>query len=75
VVLLDMGMEGREGRRALAALRAVNPEIRCCLMGGHAVPLSRAELLSLGGARFLHKPFSFAELVQALWRLAQAGSG
>src|SRR3954463_6354634 len=75
VVLLDMGMEGREGPRTLAALRTLDPQVRCCLMSGHAVPLSREELLGPGTVRLLRRPFSFAELVQALWRMAQAGSG
>jgi CheY-like chemotaxis protein len=69
VVLLDVRMPGLNGPRTFAALREINPEIRCCFMSGDAGEYTVGELLAAGAVGFLAKPFRVAE-VEALVRQA-----
>jgi CheY-like chemotaxis protein len=69
VVLMDVCMPELDGPRTLRALRALDPDVRCCLMSGHGGTYTDAELLEMGAARFFPKPFRLAELVHELKRL------
>jgi two-component system response regulator AtoC len=62
-VLLDVRMPGMDGPEALAALRQINPAVRCCFMSSYIEGYSREELLALGANDFFLKPISLAELV------------
>jgi hypothetical protein len=50
----------------MAALRAVDPGVRCCLMGGFVEDDERERLLTLGAAAVLAKPFDFGTLADSL---------
>jgi CheY-like chemotaxis protein len=63
-VLLDVSMPEMTGPQTLAALRAVNPAVRCCLMSGY----DTQDVRGLGDD-FLLKPFLLDEAVDVLWRL------
>jgi len=63
-VLLDVWMPGMTGPQTLAALRALDPAVRCCLMSGY----DSEEVRGLGD-HFLLKPFVLAEAAEVLWRL------
>src|SRR5260370_17776062 len=69
VVLLDVHMPGTDGPRTLAALRALNPLIRCCFMSGDLGSYTEGGLCNLGAAAVIRKPFRLADGVQPLWRL------
>lgn len=70
-VLLDVQMPGLDGPQTLAALRQINPDVRCCFMSGNTGEYSAEELLRLGAARVLPKPFlNLKELGQALREVA-----
>jgi CheY-like chemotaxis protein len=56
--LLDMTMPGLDGSTTLDRLRARQPELRVLLTSGYERPPDRAP--------FLQKPFSLAELEQAV---------
>jgi CheY-like chemotaxis protein len=70
VVLLDVCMPGMDGPKTLAALRALDPAVRCCLLTGHAGAYSEEGLLALGADRVLLKPFPLDELTRVLRGLA-----
>jgi len=74
VVLLDVQMPHLDGPQTLAALRKIDPAVRVVFMSGNTGRYSGEELLALGAARVLQKPFdSIAELGQLLRGLAGRG--
>jgi CheY-like chemotaxis protein len=58
LVLLDVRMPDLDGPRTLAALREVDPHVRCCFMSGDRGSYSPEQLLAMGAARVLDKPFA-----------------
>jgi CheY-like chemotaxis protein len=74
VVLLDVRMPGLDGPRTLAALRRLNPTVRCCFMTGNMGLYTPEELLALGAVQVFPKPFDLPQLAEALWQLASRGS-
>jgi two-component system, OmpR family, response regulator len=71
VVLLDVRMPGLDGPQTLAALREVDPGVRCVFMSGDTRGYSTDELLGLGAAGVVAKPFRcLAELAGTLREVA-----
>src|SRR4051812_16678535 len=66
LVLIDLHMAEMDGPEALAALRAIDPAVRCWFMTIGAVPRDRRELLGMGAGGVLYKPFTPAQLKAAL---------
>ena len=67
LVLLDVRMETQNGPDTLAALRRLDPRVRCCFMSGHAGDYSNSDLLALGASHVFSKPFrSLNELTRTL---------
>jgi CheY-like chemotaxis protein len=73
VVLLDVLMPGLDGPQTLAALQALNPQIRSCFMSGDLGSYTEERLRGLGAAAILQKPFRLAEVAQVLRQLASHG--
>jgi two-component system, OmpR family, response regulator len=71
VVLLDVQMPGMDGPQTLAALREIEPEIRCVFMSGNTGRYTAEELLALGAAQILQKPFSLDEAIRTLLEVAR----
>jgi CheY-like chemotaxis protein len=72
VVLLDVQMPGMDGPQTLTALRKVDPTIPVVFMSGNCGLYSIEDLLDLGAAGVLAKPFSsLAELVRVLRQAAE----
>ena len=69
VVLLDVYMPGLDGPSALAQIRQIAPQVRCCFMSGHAAHYGADNLLALGAARVFEKPFDLEEVIEALGEL------
>jgi CheY-like chemotaxis protein len=67
-VLLDVQMPGADGPQTLRTLRAIEPQIRCCFMSGNLGDYSEEELLDLGAALVIPKPFRITEVLEALQR-------
>lgn len=70
VVLLDVRMPGLDGPGTFAALREINPDIRCCFMSGDPGHYTDQMLLDLGAAGVFRKPFPLGEVAQQLACLA-----
>ncbi len=68
-VLLDVQMPGLDGPQTLCTLQAIDPQVRCCFMSGNLGDYGEQELLELGAALVIPKPFRLAEIIQALQRL------
>jgi carbon storage regulator CsrA len=75
VVLLDVRMPVLDGPCALAELRRMNREIRCCFMTGDLGRHAETTLSSLGAAAVIRKPFRPVEVARMLWELAAAADG
>ena len=75
LVLLDVQMPGLDGPHTLAALRQLNPQVRCCFMSGALGLYTAEELRGLGAGGFLQKPFCLAEAGRVLGRLANLTVG
>ena len=70
VVLLDVQMPGLDGPETLAALRELNPRVRCCFMTGDLGLYADRTLLDLGAATVFMKPFRLSEVAHQLVHLA-----
>jgi CheY-like chemotaxis protein len=72
LVLLDVLMPGGlDGVDTLAALREINPGVRCCFMSGDTGCYPVHKLLAMGAVDVLFKPFAdLSGLRQTLWELA-----
>ena len=70
LALLALHMPGLDGPATLLALRALRPDLPCCFMSGGNGKYTEQELLKMGEARLLRKPFSLAELAGVLRQLA-----
>jgi CheY-like chemotaxis protein len=73
LVLLDVTMPGElDGLRTLAALREIDPDVRCCFMSGEFARYPVDVLLERGVLAVLLKPFDLAELMRTFRELARA---
>jgi CheY-like chemotaxis protein len=70
VVLLDVCMPGLDGPRTLEALREIYPGVPACFMTGNAGRYPPDELLQLGAAYVIAKPFHLDELANMLEMVA-----
>jgi two-component system, OmpR family, response regulator len=69
LAVLEVYLRGWDGPRTLAALRQIDPRLRCCLMSGHAGHYTPQALRALGAERLVSKPFRCAELARSLQQL------
>jgi CheY-like chemotaxis protein len=74
VALLDVQMPGLDGPWTLAALQQVNPHVRAVFITGNSGDYDAELLLAMGAAGVLQKPFSLAEVAQAVRRLLPPGN-
>ncbi len=73
VVLLDVQMPGLDGPQTLAALRQIDPHVRAVFMSGNTGDYTVADLLDLGAACVISKPFRLDDLTQTLRGVAGRG--
>jgi two-component system cell cycle sensor histidine kinase/response regulator CckA len=68
-ILLDVRMPTLDGPQTLAAIREVDPGVRAAFVTGFQGEYSEAELMLLGAAAVLSKPFRVEELRDVLAEL------
>jgi CheY-like chemotaxis protein len=73
VVLLDVRLPGPDGPQTLAALRELDPRVRCCFMSGDLGSYTEEDLRERGAAGVLPKPFRLDGVARVLRELATAG--
>jgi two-component system response regulator PrrA len=66
LALLDVRLPVLDGAETMAALRAVDPGVPCCLLGAFVEDAERERLLALGAVAVLAKPFDFRTLAETL---------
>ncbi len=65
-VLLDFVLPDGDGLTVLAALRAIDPHVRCVFVTAATDPETQARLQALGPVRVVPKPFMMSDLVEAV---------
>lgn len=70
VVLSDVQMPVLDGPKTLAALRKINPSVRCCFMTGDTRPTLLAHLMSQRPDGLFIKPFEVSEVAAVLREVA-----
>ena len=74
LVLLDVRMPGLDGPATLAALRQVDPLVRCCFMSGNTGEYAWDDLTALGAVCVFAKPFGgVAGLAAELGEIVRRG--
>ncbi|MFO0808708.1 MAG: response regulator [Gemmataceae bacterium] len=69
IVLLDVVMPEWDGPRTWREIRALEPMAICCFITGESVGTSTDDLIALGAAHVIRKPFEPAALAKSLWSL------
>ena len=65
-VVLDFVMPGMDGREVFHRLRDVNPNVKVIISSGYSRDQDADDLLKLGAAGFVQKPYRIAELVKVV---------
>ena len=73
VILLDLGLPGRDGIQILATLRARNITTPVLILTARDAPADRVIGLDSGADDYLVKPFAFAELLARIRALLRRG--
>jgi|GEM_PF-5447941 len=66
VVILDMSMPGFSGKELYEKMSYINPNIKALLVSGFHRDGRIDEMMDLGINAFLHKPFTFRKLAEAI---------
>jgi CheY-like chemotaxis protein len=75
IALIDVAMPEWDGPRTFQALRREGPNLVGCFVAGASDGYADDELLALGAAKVIHKPFEAADVAKELWELVGAGAG
>jgi CheY-like chemotaxis protein len=70
LVLLDIHLPGRDGPATLDALRALDPQVRCCFLSGDLGGYTEEALRQRGALAVFPKPYDMPRLLR--W-IDQAG--
>ncbi len=66
LVILDLGMPGMGGHKALTGLLAINPQAKVLIASGYSVGPHSREALEQGAAGFIDKPYRLANLLSKI---------
>jgi two-component system copper resistance phosphate regulon response regulator CusR len=73
LVLLDLGLPGRDGLEILKARRQINKECLVMILSSHDSVPDRVRGLAAGADDYLVKPFAIAELIARIQALLRRG--
>jgi CheY-like chemotaxis protein len=73
--LIAVNMREWDGPKTFKLLRRENPDAVACFISGQADEYADRELLALGAARVIPKPFEAADVAKVLWELVGTGVG
>ncbi len=73
LVILDMLMPEMGGRETFNAMYSLNPNIKVLLASGFSLTEETKDILDTGCAKFIQKPFSEAELSNAVSNAMKPG--
>jgi two-component system, OmpR family, copper resistance phosphate regulon response regulator CusR len=73
IVVLDLGLPGRDGLEILAALRKINKDCPVLILSSRDGVDDRVRGLSAGADDYLVKPFAMAELIARIQALLRRG--
>jgi DNA-binding NtrC family response regulator len=71
-VLTDVNMPDGDGPFLLDALRRRRAVVPVCFMTGQSAGYRREDLMELGAACVLRKPFNLDDLLETLWRVIRS---
>jgi len=74
LILLDVVMPGLDGPTTLLVLRALDPNLLCCLMSGSMDNYTEEDLRGLGVRLLIHKPFNLTHLAASIRQLLNSAS-
>lgn len=69
LVVIDAAMPQWDGPRTLRELQNINPKVVACFVVGERNTHNDLDLIAIGAARVIHKPFEPSELAKSLWAL------
>lgn len=75
LILLDTIMPNMDGPQCFKVLKKMEPEIKVILLSGYTRVKNIDSLMDLGLKAFLHKPFSFSELIDCIYEVYQREDG
>ncbi len=75
LVVMDLGMPGMGGRKALQEMLAGDPQVKIVVASGYAADTQVQEALENGARDFVAKPYRRTELLTTVRRVLDAPSG
>jgi PAS domain S-box-containing protein len=72
LVLLDLSMREMNGDEVFHILQGIQPDLPVILLSGHAADDTAQRFSTIGLAGFVHKPFSWDDLMGAIQRVLEA---
>lgn len=73
LIILDMMMPGISGSQAFQKLRVINPQIKILIASGFALNNDIRDLLALGNAQFIQKPYRKKNLSKQMEQMLKDG--
>ena len=69
LIILDLIMPGKGGKKYLMDLMEMNPEIKVLMTSGYASSQQIEELIAIGAAEFINKPYRTEDLLASIRRI------
>jgi DNA-binding NarL/FixJ family response regulator len=72
MVLLDLNMPGRGGKKCLIDLLAINERAKVLMTSGYSGPQEIEEITNAGAAGFINKPYRSEDLLRSIRKILDA---
>lgn len=74
LVILDLIMPGRGGKKCLEDLISINPQVKVLMSSGYSTPPQIEELMKTGASGFISKPYHHEDLLLKVRKIIDADS-